>query len=581
MPLDTRLVPGAGPARRDLALAVLLGALAGALLVWQSALLSRALDAVFLGGAGPGDLQGWLGPFVAVALGRAGAAWLGDVASARAAARVRVDLRRALLRRIGELGPRFVGAERTGELTHTLVDGVEATDAYVSQYAPQLALAVVVPVLVAVAVARADLLSAAVLVLTYPLIPLFMYLVGGVARERTRRQWVTLSRMGARFLDAVQGLATLKAFGRASDEAAAVASASERYRIVTMGVLRMALLSALTLELLATLGTAIVAVEVGLRLLAGRIAFEPAIFALILAPEFYRPLRTLGASFHAGMAGREASGRIGQILAAPAESGAPPASAKASGPAALDTPFGVTFDDVHFTYGAGLPPALEGVSFTVGAGEAVALVGPSGAGKTTVAQLLLGFLRPERGAILAGERRLTELDPRAWRRLVTWVPQRPHLFHGTVADNLRIARPEATREDLERALRRACADGFVEALPQGLDTPIGEQGQRLSGGQAQRLALARALLRDAPLVVLDEPTSQLDPEHEARVAAAIAALRRERTVLLIAHRLGTAGAADRVVMLAGGRVVEQGRHAELLASGGVYARLIAAWHGVS
>jgi thiol reductant ABC exporter CydD subunit len=422
-----------------------------------------------------------------------------------------------------------------------------------------------------------------------------MWLIGGAAAERTRRQWVVLSRLAARFLDAVQGLATLRAFGRAGDEADRVARASEGHREVTMGVLRLAFLSALALEALATLGTAVVAVEVGLRLLHARIAFREALFVLVLAPEFYRPLRALGSAFHAGMAGKEAAARIAEVLdaegplAAPAvEAGCPPEE-RADRPLGTrrtevlrrDRPPAIAFEDVRFAYDAAATAALDGFSLALPPGATVALVGPTGAGKTTAAHLLLRFLEPGRGAIAVDGAPLAALAPEAWRRLVAWVPQRPRLFHGSIRDNVALARPGASPSELAAAAARARLDSVLRELPRGWETPVGEGGERLSGGEAQRVALARAFLKDAPVLVLDEPTAQLDPESESAVVASIEDLRRGRTVLLIGHRLTTVARADRIALVVRGRVVEEGTHRELGAAGRGYARLVAAWQGAA
>jgi thiol reductant ABC exporter CydD subunit len=580
----TRIIPPRARSRGDLAVAVCLGTLAGLLVVVQAWLLSSAIAAAFLAGA---DLLA-VGPLLlgiaGAAVLRAAAAWGQEVLAQRFSGAVRLAVRDRLLRRLLALGPRFSSGERTGELANTLVGGVDALDAYLAQYLPQVSLAGLVPLLVLVAVLGRDPLSALVLLLTFPLVLLFMWLIGGAAQERTRRQWVTLSRLAARFLDALQGLPTLRAFGRADAEAAAIALASERHRAVTMGVLRLAFLSAFVLEGLATLGTAVVAVEVGLRLLYGRVAFREALFVLVLTPEFYRPLRALGAAFHAGMAGREAAGRIAEVLesggplAAPGvETGGAPAGAPepvAPGPAPA-----IAFEGVRFAYEAGGAPALDGFSLEVAAGATVALVGPTGAGKTTAVHLLLRFLEPGGGAITVDGVPLAALGPEEWRRRVAWVPQRPRLFHGTVRDNVLLARPGAPEAALAEAAARARLDAVLAELPRGWETPVGEAGERLSGGQVQRVSLARAFLKDAPVLVLDEPTAQLDAESETAVADAIEVLRWGRTVLLVAHRLTTVTRADRIALVARGRVVEEGTHRQLAAAGRGYARLLAAWQG--
>lgn len=557
------------------------GFLAAGAAVLQAALLSRALDAAFLRGAGLRALAPLLAGLVALALGRALLLWAQELLAQRYSGALRSAVRDRLVRRQLALGPRFAWGERTGELANTLLGGVDALDPYLAQYLPQVVLAAFAPALVAAAAACVDPLSALVLLLTGPLIPLFAWLVGGAARERTRRQWATLARLAARFLDALAGLSTLRAFGCAEDEAQRIERAGERYRALTFAVLRLALLSALVLEALATLGTAVIAVEVGLRLLYARVQFADALFVLLLAPEFYRPLRALGTAFHAGLSGREAAERIGTLLTAPCPNAAPavlvddgsgprPAAAKSTAAPA------VRFEAVSFAHGPGHPPALDALTLELPAGATVALVGPTGAGKTTAAHLLLRFLEPQGGRITVDGAPLASSAPEAWRRRTAWVSQRPHIFHGTLRENLLLARADASREEIERAAAASGLDAVLSRLPRGLETCVGEGGERLSGGEAQRLALARAFLKDAPVLVLDEPTAWLDAVSEAAVLLALARLRRGRTVLLIAHRLTTAAAADRVVVMGHGRVLQAGQPAELASARGPYARLLAA-----
>jgi thiol reductant ABC exporter CydD subunit len=577
----TRIIPPRARSRRGLALAVSSGTLAGLLVVAQAWLLSTAIDASFLGQADLAAVAPYLLGIAAAAALRAAAAWGQEVLAQDFSGGVRPAVRDRLLRRIFALGPRFASGERTGELANTLVGGVEALDAYLAQYLPQAYLAGLVPLLVLLAVLGADPLSALVLLLTFPLVPLFMWLIGSAAQERTRRQWVTLSRLAARFLDALQGLPTLRAFGRAGAEADAIARASERHREVTMGVLRLAFLSALVLEALSTLGTAVVAVEVGLRLLYARIEFREALFVLVLAPEFYRPLRALGSAFHAGMVGREAAARIAEVLeveGAPSTPATPRAEPAVRGEGTRVAPPRIALEAVRFAYAPGRP-ALDGFSLTLPAGGTVALVGPSGAGKTTVAWLLLRFLEPDGGAITVDGVSLGARGAEEWRRHVAWVPQRPYLFHGTVRDNLLLGRPGASSAELEEAAAQAQFDGVLREMSRGWATPVGEGGERLSGGQAQRLALARAFLKDAPVLVLDEPTAQLDPESEAAVLAAMDRLCQGRTVLIVAHRLTTVTRAHHVALVAHGRVVEEGTPRHLAVSGRAFPRLLAAWGG--
>jgi ATP-binding cassette subfamily C protein CydD len=576
-----RILPdAAGPLRSGLAVAVLAGAAAGLATIVQARALSRAIDAAFLRGASVAALVPALVLLAGLALLRAALAWAQEGAAQKASSAVRVAVRDRVLRHVLARGPRLLHGERTGEVANTLTVGVEALDAYVAQYLPQAALAAVVPTLVLAAVAAADPLSGLVLLLTFPLVPLFLWLIGSAADERARAQWVLLSRLAARFLDALGGLATLRAFGRAEDEAKALASAGDRHRRATMEVLRLAFVSALVLEALATLGTAVVAVEVGLRVLYGRLEFAPALGVLVLAPEFYRPLRAFGAAFHAGTAGRAAASRLAALATEAGPTAAPglldpsPPAPRPS-PAPSSRPPTIRYANVVFAYADG-PRALDGLTLEIPAGSTVALVGPTGAGKTTVASLLLRFLEPSAGRLYADAEPLDGLSPEEWRRRVAWVPQRPRLLHGTLRENLLLARPGAPESELRLSLRRARLDALVEELPDGLDTHIGEGGARLSGGEGQRLALARAFLKDAPVLVLDEPTAQLDAETEAELVESLRDLQKGRTVLLVAHRLATAAAADRVAVLAAGRIVEDGPQRDLACAGRFYTRLLAA-----
>jgi len=577
MKLDKRLLREAWSARIDLALTVGLGFLAAIAIVGQAYLLSLVVSQVFLQGDMLNQVSSRLIGFLILSLARAGLVWGSEVAANRVAGRVKGDLRQRLAAHLLVLGPSYVRGERSGELTNTVVEGIEALDAYFREYLPQLALAALVPLAYLVFVLRLDWVSALVLFLTAPLIPLFMVLIGSAADALTRRQWTSLSRMSAHFLDVLQGLTTLKILGHSRDQVRAIARISDQYREATMGVLRVAFLSALVLEMVATLSTAVVAVQIGLRLLSGRLSFEEGFFVLLLAPEFYLPLRMLGTRFHAGIQGVAAADRIFEVLGI--EARAPALAGAAVEPDLSTLPLDLDFRDVHYAYDGGQRPALKGVSFRIASGEKVALVGPSGAGKSTIAYLLLRFIEADRGEILVGKQPLCELSPLAWRRQVAWVPQQPHLFHGTITDNIRLARPEAGAEEIAWAARQAHANGFIEALPRGYDTVVGERGARLSGGEAQRIALARAFLKDAPLIILDEATANLDPQIEDLVGEAMVRLLRDRTALIIAHRLSTVYRADRILVMEQGRIVEQGTHQALVEQGGIYRSLVSAYVG--
>ena len=569
-----RLIALARDSRAAFLLTVILGFIAGLLTIWQAWLFTQVVDRAFLGGASLAALRGLLGMLVGVILLRAALAWGTEAGARRIASRVKADLRARLLAHIEALGPAYTTSERTGSLNAALVEGIEALDAYYSQYLPQLVLAALVPVSILVFVFPLDWLSALVLLLTAPLIPLFMMLIGKGAEAVTRRQYETLSRLSAHFLDSLQGLTTLKLFGRSREHAAEVAEMSDRFRDATLSVLRITFLSALALELLATLSTAVVAVEVGLRLLEGRMLFTQALFLLVIAPEFYIPLRMLGLRFHAGMSGTSAARRIFAILDTPLP--APPRTGSAAAGSEADEAALVSLRGVTFAYPDSEAPALDNLTLDIPRGKHVALVGRSGAGKSTLFQILLGFLHPQSGQILVDGRPLENIPPEAWRERLAWVSQTPYLFNTTVAENIRLARPDAAEEEVVAAARAARLDAFIRSLPQGYQTVVGERGLRLSGGERQRLALARAFLKDADLLLLDEPTANLDPVNEALLYEATRRLLAsgERTVITIAHRLETVRQADLILVLEDGRLAERGTHAELLARGGLYASML-------
>lgn len=571
--LPRRLLRFDRAAGRLLGGGVALESLGGLAAVAQAWLFSHGVTDVFLLHRSPAAELRLLVILAVVVAVRAGLGGGAELSAARGAARLKLSLRRRLFDHLLNLGPAFVHEERTGELVGLATEGLDAVETYLARYVPQLVSAVLVPVTVLVAVFPQDPVSGFVLLLTGPLVPFFMVLIGKTADTETRKQWRSLSRLGAHFLDVVQGLTTLKLFGRTGQETSRLARVNEEFRKVTMRVLRLAFLSAFTLELLATLSTALVAVTIGLRLLHGRMAFQPALMILVLAPEFYHPLRALGARFHAGLAGVAAADRLFGVLAEVPLTELEGARRQGASPPVGDA--ALCLEKVSVTRRDGRE-VLRDVSFRLEPGTHTALVGPSGAGKTTVTHLLLRFLAPTSGRLTVGGKPLEETSRAAWWEQVAWVSPTPHLFAGTVSENLRLVRPEATFEQLMEAAKAAGAHGFITALPHGYDTPLGERGVRLSAGQVQRIALARAFLKDAPLLILDEPTAHLDAESEKAVQETLARLRRGRTTLTVAHRLHTLREADHLVVLDNGRVSEQGPPAVLMNRKGLYHHLLAA-----
>lgn len=559
--------------------AVTLGIAAAVAAVVTAGALARALSRAHLDGAGLAELS----PVILVGLAAVGAraalSWISDRTAAVASTRIRERLRARLLDHLAAVGPAIAGREQAGELASVVVEGVDALDEYLARALPQVALAAAVPLVVAVAVLVHDPLGALILVGTAPLIPLFTWLLGRWAAVEAGRRWRSLGRLGAAALDLIQGLDALVLLGRSRAPVDRVRELTRRLRHETMAVLRVAFLSGAALELVATLSTAVVAVAVGLRLLSGRLELEAGLLVLLLAPEFFLPLRRAGAAFHAGATATAAAGRIRDVLEI-----ASPRPVAVPAPASMPEQPTIRLEGVTVRWpgrSPGEPPvtALEGVDLVLAPGETVALVGPSGAGKSTVAAVLLRLVEPAAGRLLADRLPAAGIGPDEWRGAFAWVPQSPVLLEGTVAANLRVARPAASDEDLAAACSAADLDGVLAALPDGLDTPVGERAVRLSGGEARRVALARALLSDAPVVVLDEAAEGLDPDAADALDRTIAALGGRRTVLVIAHRLATARNADRVVMLDRGRVVASGRHVELVSGDGPYAALVAAGGG--
>ncbi|MFF5127499.1 thiol reductant ABC exporter subunit CydD [Streptomyces syringium] len=541
-PVDPRLLRYAAATRFFLAASVVLGLAGAGLVIAQAMLIAEVVTGAFQHGRTTADLATPLVLLAAVAVGRAAVSWLTELAAHRASAAVKSELRGRLLAHATRLGPSWLATRRTGELTALATRGVDALDDYFARYLPQLGLAVVVPVAVLARVVTADWVSALVIVLTLPLIPLFMVLIGWATQSRMDKQWRLLSRLSGHFLDVVAGLPTLKVFGRAKAQAESIRAITADYRRATLRTLRLAFLSSFALELLATVSVALVAVGIGLRLVHGELDLYTGLMVLVLAPEAYLPLRQVGAQYHAAAEGLAAADEVFAVLETePAPAGTRPAPDARS--AALSV------EGLVVRHAGRAEPSLPEVSFEVRPGETVALVGPSGAGKTTLLNVLLGFARPTAGRVCVGGADLSSLSPESWRDQVAWVPQRPRLFAGTVAENVRLARPDATDAQVRDALRAAGALDFVSMLHHGTDTRLGEDGAGLSAGQRQRLALARAFLADRPVLLLDEPTASLDGETESAVVEAVRRLAEGRTVLLVAHRPALLSVADRVVRL--------------------------------
>jgi thiol reductant ABC exporter CydD subunit len=545
--IDPRLLRRARPARVLLATDVSLGIATAVLVLFQATLLARVVARAFHGSA-LATVSGAIVLIVVVFAARGLLAWGFEAAGSRAATKMLSELRLELVERRLRAQPTAADGAEGGEIAAAAVQGVEGLEAYFGRYLPQVVLACVVPLAVLGWVAAIDLDSALLMLVTLPLVPLFMWLIGRYTEERTRKRWLALRLLSTHFLDVVRGLPTLRAFNRSSAQAESIADVSERYRRATMGTLRVSFLSGSVLELAATLGVALVAVTVGVRLVDGGLGLQAGLTVLVLAPELYLPLRQLGAQFHASADGLAVAERMLELLETP-PAVAPKGRMFPTNPAEAT----VRLEQVSFGYPSRPGLVLEGVDIELRPGETVALLGESGAGKSTVASLLLRLVEPTAGRLCVGDVDLSECDADAWRRSIAWVPQRPTIFRGTVADNIRLGNPAAPDEAVRDAAVLAGADRFVLGLPYGYETAVGDGGRPLSAGERRRIALARAILRDAPLVILDEPTADLDNKSAEVVAEVVERILQGRTVLLIAHRPELVQRADRVVVLAGGR----------------------------
>ncbi len=569
------LCPGS---RRWVQLMVVLGVVAGVCIIIQAGLLARIIHAAFIEKVPRESLLSLFIILTVVITLRGLLAWGREISGQKASSLIRRHIRAALLEHLHALGPLYVKGKQTAPLTNTLLERTEALHGYFAHYLPQKSLALIVPIIIGLSAFRVSWVVGMIFLVTAPLIPLFMIMIGRGAEKLNQKNFTLLSRMSAHFLDTLQGLATLKIFHRSADESAKIEKSSEHYRKGTMAVLRVAFLSSAVLEFLTSVAIAMTAVFLGLSYLQfldfglyqRELTLQTGLFLLLLAPEFYQPLRDLGTHYHARAEALGAAQEINTILAEPL----PEIKSAASLLPAQQKSIRLELAHVSHSFDKGRRPALADLNLHVKAGEWLAIVGASGAGKTTLLNLLLGFLPLQQGKILINGQPLNNLNQTDWQRHIAWVPQHPALFDGTLGDNVSLGDQSITNDQLITATHAAQADKMAATIAQSLDLAVGEQGNQLSGGEARRVALARAFAKNAPLILLDEPTAGLDRENEQLIMTSLKQLAQGRTLIMLTHRLDTAQIADRIAVMAAGAVVEQGSHEKLMSRNDVYAGLV-------
>lgn len=531
--------------------------------------LSVAIDAVFMQHQ-PLDTISPMLLLLAAAMAFRGFLFvISEILAQRASSQMKRTLRDQLNQHIFNLGSVWTERQSSGDISATAVEGVEKLNAYFARFLPAAINMAVVPVILAVFVFLIDWISGLILFFTGPLIPVFMSLIGMKAKSETKKQWSTLRRMSGHFLDTVQGLRTLKLFQATENKQNEIEYISDRFRKSTMSVLKIAFLSALVLELFASIATALVAVEIGVRLIEGHIGFQLGLFVLLLAPEYYLPFRLFGAQHHAGMEGTEAAERVFDILDTPVDK----ESVLVTSPVPNE-PLTIQFENVSFSYPDNPELTIKRCNFFLEPGITTALAGRSGSGKTTLMRLISRQITPDSGQILINGMPLNEISETQWLQSLAVVQQQTRLFNDTILANLRIARPDASINDVIDAAKRAEAHNFIKSLPNGYNTHTGERGARFSGGELQRLAIARAFLKKASVILLDEPSSALDPDSELKITVALKRLVKHKTVLVIAHRLSTLRNADCILVMERGRITNSGHHNELCKTNELYFNLV-------
>lgn len=558
-------------------LLVLSGILIAVVTLALAFLLSNIINSVFLTNQTLPEVKSLLLGFLLVAVLKLLLHFLEGSLSSSVIAYVKTSVREKIVKHVFDIGPLLLKSEQTGELANTLIKGVDKLEEYFAKFLPQLFNALLIPLLILIFVFPIDLLTAIIFVVTAPIIPLFMYLIGNAAQKLNNKQWESLSRMSAYFFDVLLGLQTLKLFNKTNETVSKIFDVTNSFRIKTMNVLRVAFLSALVLEVAATISMAVVAVSIGLRLLSGNFNFQEALFILIIAPEFYLPMRKLGAGYHAGMEGIAAFERIKDFI--PQEDTLIHISkSELASEKEFTAEYSLEIKNVSFTYPAREKPAIDDVSFTIEQSKITALVGLSGSGKSTIMNLLLRFFEPTKGTISIGNQNISEVNKEVWRKNISWVSQNPHVFNKSILENIKIANESATDEEVIEAARKARLHDRIMKLPQQYSSRLGENGAKFSGGEVQRLAIARAHLRNSKILLVDEPTANLDPIIEEEILKDLFHLYEGKTTLVIAHRLNTIINADKIIVLKEGKLLDYDTHDNLISRDSYYKKMLESYY---
>lgn len=555
-----------------LKISIALGTFNALLMIASAYLVARSIHLVMFQQADLATITPLLWPLAALILGRAVLLGFSQRLNAKAALKIKTAMRHTLLEKLTLLGPSYIEQHGHGATLNTLHNGVEALHDYYANYLPSVAYSALIPLAILMVIFPTDWKAGLIFLFTAPLIPFFMILVGHQAEQLNQQRWQQLAVLGNYFFDRLQGLTQLKLFNATKRELKQIAKISDDFRHATLSVLKIAFLSSFALEFLATISVALVAVIIGFRLFFGTLDFATGFVVLLLAPEFYLPLRQLGSHYHAKLEGISAAADMLKILNEPI-AGDNNSSPTGHSPLRLENIEQLQINDLNFHY----PDSNEGVkhiNLTFAGTGLYAIVGQSGAGKSTLLDCLLGFHPQVIAAITVNQQQLTQANISQWQQHIAWIPQQPTLLFTTIKANLLLAKPDATTAQLKDAAKQAGALEFINALPEGFDTHIGEQGEGLSGGQKQRIALARAFLKQAPILVLDEPTAHLDSQTEQLVQTAINHYAQDHLVVVIAHRLNTIEHAKQILVMKDGSVIEQGDFKSLLNQHGALFDLV-------